>query len=156
MKFKVNPPNEITKKIINMRTFILSLFLCGTITLSAQTYNTQQEMLRTGISKYLYRQGYNPEEQSDGLKFKSEGDNYYIEIDPTEKSPMYLRMCRYVKYDDVVTRNKIWKKLNDCNSKYAIKVTCQDRAVVIAAELFPDVFDTLLDLIKSTYESVKE
>lgn len=147
-----------------MKTLFFSfLLLCGSLGISAQTYNKQQEQLRTEISKYLYKQGLNPENQEDGLKFKSEGINYYIEIDKGEVNPMYLRLCRYVKYDNKITREKVTQNLNDCNSKYAVKVACQDKAVVLSTELFvaksaefTDVFDTLLDLLGSAYNVVKE
>ena len=144
------------------RIFLSLMLLVGATMMSAQSYNSEQEQLRREIKVFLDKMGYAPENQSDGLKFKSGGINYYVEIDKDETAPMYLRLCRYVKYDDKMTREKIMAKINDCNSTYAVKVSCKDRSFILSSELFvtkssefTDVFDTLLGLIKSAYESVK-
>lgn len=146
-----------------MKRIIIICFCFCVTSVFAQNYNKAQETLRLQVSDYLSRQGYSPELQSDGLKFKTEGNNYYVEIDKNEKAPMYLRLCRYIKYDKKITRNKVMKNINECNGKYAAKVLCQDNSVVVSAELFvtkssefTDAFDTLLDLVQSACLVVEE
>ena len=81
----------------------LFLFLCAAFLtggMYAQNYNVSQENLRNQIVNYLEKQGYTAEKQDDGLKFKNEGTNYYIEISKEDVFPMYLRLCRYVKYSE--------------------------------------------------------
>ena len=138
------------------------LFLC-IISASAQNYTQSQEELRSEISSYLSRQGFNPERQSDGLKFKSEGVNYYIEIDRDEKSPMYLRLCRYLKYDDNLTREKVMSDLNGMNVKYGVKVSCQENNILVSAEMFLTkaseftyIFKDMLSQVKSACTKVNE
>ncbi len=138
----------------------LVLFWCS-VFMYAQNYTQAQEELRSDISSYLSRQGLNPENQSDGLKFKSEGSNYYIEIDKDEKSPMYLRLCRYVKYSDTIKQGTIAKNINSYNAKLGIKVCAKENGVVISSEMylvsssdFIDVFSTLLSQMKAAYKQI--
>lgn len=138
----------------------LVLFLCA-ITLNAQNYTRSQEALRSEISSYLSREGFNPERQSDGVKFKSEGISYYVEIDKTENDPMYLRMCRYLKYDDHVSRESVMSNLNSFNAKYAVKVSCQDKYILISSEMFLTeasefiyAFNDLFKQVKSAVETI--
>ena len=140
----------------------LLLFLC-TVSMNAQSYTQAQEELRSEISSYLSRQGLNPEKQSDGLKFKSEGVNYYIEIDKKEKKPMYLRLCRYLKFDDKLIREKVMKNLNSLNVKYGVKVSCQEKNVLVSTEMFITksteftyAFKDLLSQVKSACTKVNE
>lgn len=145
------------------KLLLLLMFLIGTKDLSAQTYTAQQEQLRSEISSYLSQRGYSPERQNDGLKFKSDGNNYYIEIDKDEKSPMYIRFARYVKYNDNITLKKIANNLNDYNGKYAVKVAYESNYAIISSELFvskskefTDIFPKLLEVINSNYNLIKE
>ena len=66
------------------------LFLFNVVCVFSQNYSKEQESLRNEITDYLKKQGLNPEKQDDGLKFKSEGNTYYIEIDKDAKEPMYI------------------------------------------------------------------
>lgn len=140
----------------------LLLFFCS-VSLSAQNYTQAQEELRSEISTFLSRQGFNPEKQSDGLKFKSEGANYYVEIDKHEKQPMYLRLCRYLKFDDKITREKVLTDLNSFNVKFGVKVSCQEKNVLVSSEMFLTkaeeftyAFDDLLSQVKSACAKVNE
>lgn len=138
------------------------MLVCATIS-SAQSFTNAQEILRKEISSYLSRQGLNPENQSDGLKFKSEGSNFYVEIDKEKKSPMYVRLCRYIKFDDNVTREKAIKNLNSYNVKFGVKVCCQEKNIVVSFEMFLTkseeftyVFSDMLSQVKSACTKVTE
>lgn len=140
----------------------LLLFVCA-VSMNAQDYTQAQEALRSEISSYLSRQGFNPEKQSDGLKFKSEGANYYIEIDKNEKSPMYLRLCRYLKYDDKLTRESVMSDLVSYNTTYGVKVSCREKNVLVSSEMFLTkaseftyVFSDLLSQVKNACAEVNE
>ena len=65
-----------------MSRFFLSLLLSlvSSLCMYAQSYNASQENMRNQIVNYLAKQGYTAVKQDDGLKFKNEGTNYYIEI----------------------------------------------------------------------------
>lgn len=147
-----------------MKRIIISLvlFLCISISY-AQNFNSKQEALRKEISAFLSKHSFTPEKQNDGLKFKSEGANYYIEIDKDCTAPMYLRLCRYVKYDNNLSRDAALPKLNSFNSSYGIKVACQENSLVLSAEMFLTKseefeysFDALFSQLKSVYRKITE
>ena len=142
--------------------FILLLIL-STISAKAQNYNNLQENLRSQISKYLISQGYNPEKQDDGLKFKYKGNTYYIEIDKDLADPMYVRLRRYIKYNEKFNNEKIKNNLNLYNKKYGVKVFCMEKSFVLSIEMFltnssefNSVFDAFLSQMESTYELINE
>ena len=144
------------------KIFLLFMVLCW-IDSYAQNYNSSQENLRTGIESYLRKQGLNTEKQDDGLLFKSEGSTYYVEIDKNEVEPMYVRLRRYVKYDEKLNKDTISKNLNSYNTKYGVKVFYLEKSVVFSAEMyvtqaseFNDVFETLLSHIKSANSLLTE
>ena len=146
------------KKIL----FSILMLVCATIS-SAQSFTNAQEILRKEISSYLSRQGLNPENQSDGLKFKSEGSNFYVEIDKEKKSPIYVRLCRYIKFDNNVTREKAIKNLNSYNVKFGVKVSCQEKNIVVSFEMFLTkseeftyVFSDMLSQVKSACTKITE
>lgn len=146
------------KKIL----FSLLMLVCATVSY-AQSFTSAQETLRKEISSYLSRQGLNLENQSDGLKFKSEGSNFYIEIDNEKKKPMYVRLCRYIKFDDKITREKVIKNLNSYNVKYGVKVSCQEKDIVVSYEMFLTkseeftyIFNDILSQVKSACTKVTE
>lgn len=148
----------------NMKKILfVVLFLMNIIDGYSQNYDREQEVLRTEISDYLRKQGLNPEKQDDGLKFKSEGNTYYIEIDMEAKEPMYVRMRRYIKYDTKFSREKVSKNLTAYNIKLGVKVFCLEKSYVLSTEMFltkasefNNVFDSLLSQMKSAYESINE
>lgn len=155
---------ETLLKSNNMKKILFAiLFLFNVVCVFSQNYSKEQESLRNEITDYLKKQGLNPEKQDDGLKFKSEGSTYYIEIDKDAKEPMYVRLRRYIKYDDNFDKNKIAENLNEYNVKFGVKVFCQEKSFVISAEMFLTkasefnyVFDTFLLHIKSAYKLVNE
>ena len=145
-----------------MKRIILSFALIFVITnISAQSYNTQQKQLISQISNYLSGQGYSAETQKDGLKFKNEGTNYFVEVSQDDKSPMYLRLCRYVKFSETIKQDVVAKQLNSYNAKLGVKVCSTENGLVISAEMyvtsateFTDVFTTLLNQMKATYKQI--
>lgn len=144
------------------RILMLVVLLGALITANAVGYNAKQEALISAIEKNLKEQSYSVERQDDGLKFKSEGATYYIEVDKDETNPMYVRLCRYVKFDDKIKRDKVMKKLNDLNAKYAVKAYCKEKNVILSAEMFVTsssqfnyAFNDMLSLMKSAYATIE-
>lgn len=140
----------------------LLLFLCS-MTMSAEDYTPAQEALRSRISAFLRSEGYKPEMQDDGLKFKDNGTTYYVEIDSNNEDPMYLSLSTYLAYEGNHTREKIAKRLNKCNVKYAVKVRCLKSSIVVASEMFltkasqfTDAFSSMFSQLKSGVELVEE
>ena len=78
-----------------------------------------------------------------------------------DKSPMYLRLCRYVKYSESIKQDVVAKQLNSYNAKLGVKVCSTENGLVISAEMyvtsateFTDVFATLLSQMKATYKQI--
>lgn len=127
----------------------------------AAGYSTKQEALRTGIETHLNSKGYTTERKNDGLKFISEGDTYYVEIDESDTNPMYVRLVRYIKFDDKLKREDVMKNLTEYNSKYAIKAYCKEKNVILTGEMFVTsaeqfnyAFAEILSLMKSAYKLI--
>lgn len=145
-----------------MKKILFTMFLMlNAVCAFSQNYTKEQEKLRTEISEFLRKEGLNPEYQNDGLKFKSEGDTYYIEIDKNSKEPMYISLRRYIKYDDRLDKNKISKNLKDYNLFYCVKVFCLEKSFVLSSEMFISksseftyAFNTFLSQIKSAYKEI--
>lgn len=144
------------------RILMLVVLLGALITANAVGYNAKQEALISAIEKNLKEQSYSVERQDDGLKFKSEGVTYYVEVDEDETNPMYVRLCRYVKFDDKIKRDKVLKNLNDLNAKYAVKAYCKEKNVILSAEMFVTsaaqfnyAFNDMLTLMKSAYATIE-
>ena len=109
------------------RLLILLIVLVCTSIAFAENYNAAQEALRKDIAAYIQKKGLRVDMQDDGLKFKSEGTTYYIEISDSNTDPMYLRICLYLSYGEKLTRANVLQKLNDYNVKYCVKVTCLEK-----------------------------
>lgn len=144
------------------RILMLVVLLGALFAANAAGYNAKQEALISAIEKNLKEQSYSVERQDDGLKFKSEGVTYYIEVDKDETNPMYVRLCRYVKFDDKIKRDKVMKNLNDLNAKYAVKAYCKEKNVILSAEMFVTsadqfnyAFNDMLSLMKSAYATIE-
>lgn len=147
-----------------MKRILFFVMLLGALfTADATNYNAKQEALISGIEKNLKSLNYSVERVDDGLKFRSEGVTYYIEVDKDETNPMYLRLCRYVKFDDKIKRDQLMRKINDLNTIFAVKTYCKEKNVVLAAEMFltsaaqfNNAFKDLMSLIKTAYQKIEQ
>lgn len=147
-----------------MKRFVTFVLLAGMLLSSyAVGFNASQEALRTAIETDLKNKGYSVERQDDGLKFKSEGINYFIEISKEDTNPMYVRLSRYIKFDDKIKREDVMAKLKDYNSTYAVKAYCKEKNLILTADMivtsadqFTYVFGDLLSLMKSAAENINK
>ena len=147
-----------------MKKFLFVAMICFlSLSCFSQDYNSTQENLRSQIKSYLINKGFDPENQSDGLKIMSEGVAYYVEISTDDISPMYIRLARYVKYSDDLTHKKLYANINQYNVKFCAKVTPLKNSILISAEMylnqaseFNAAFDTLLEQVKSATQTLKD
>ena len=147
-----------------MKKFLCVAMICFlSLSCFSQDYNSTQENLRSQIKSYLINKGFDPENQSDGLKIMSEGVAYYVEISTDDISPMYIRLARYVKYADDLTHKKLYANINQYNVKFCAKVTPLKNSILISAEMylnqaseFNAAFDTLLEQVKSATQTLKD
>lgn len=147
-----------------MKRILMFTLLVGAILSSyAVGFNAKQEALRTAIETSLKNKGYIVERQDDGLKFNSEGINYFIEIDKDDSNPMYIRLSRYIKFDDKIKRDDVMAKLKDYNSTYAVKAYCKEKNLILTADMFVTSADqytfvvgNLLSLMESAAENINK
>lgn len=136
---------------IVLMSFLLSSYAAG--------FNAKQEALRTDIANNLSSNDYSVERKEDGLMFMNGGDTYYIEIDESDTNPMYVRLVRYIKFNDTIERSEVMKNLKEYNSTYAIKAYCKEKNVILSAEMFvttPDQFTNVLGNLLFLMKSVSE
>ena len=147
-----------------MKRFYMFIVLVGSLLSTyAAGYNQKQETLRSTIESSLKSKGYTVERQDDGLKFKSEGITYFVEISKEDKNPMYVRLTRYIKFDDKIKRDDVMAKLKDYNSTYAVKAYCKEKNLILSADMlvtsadqFTNVISDLLSLMKSAAENINK
>lgn len=147
-----------------MKRIIMLVVMIGSLLSSyAAGYNRKQEALRSAIESSLKDKGYGVEKQDDGLKFKSEGINYFIEISKDDTDPMYVRLSRYIKFDDKIKRDDVMARLKDYNSTYAVKAYCKEKNLILSADMLVTsadqltyVISDLLSLMKSAAENINK
>lgn len=89
-------------------TLLLVFFFTSFQAFADGEFTTRQLALRSEIQSFLKQEGFMPEIDSDGdIKFKREGNTYYVRIDKANKSPMYLRLQSYYNYSDNLSKSKI-------------------------------------------------
>lgn len=144
---------------------LLSILLLGIFSLgvNAQDYTSSQLDLIKSVQEFLDTEGYHPERQDDGLKFTKNGASYYVEVSKEDTSPMYLRLRRYVRYSDKLSKESIGKNINDYNVKYGVKALCRENAVVLSLEMylsdasqFIGIFDKCMYQLMSAYRNLTE
>lgn len=122
-----------------MKKLYLLLFILCAIQGVAQELNTTQRKLRSDIILFLKEEGFMPELDSDGdIKFKKEGETYYISINSQDTSPMYLVMHKQYRYSDdgLFIKKYILKASNELNLYKAVKVLCFDSYYSFRAEMY--------------------
>lgn len=131
-------------------------------TKKSNKFNLAQESLLSAIESNLKNIGLEVEQDNDGLKFKCDGGTYFIEVDKDEINPMYVRLCRYIRFDDTFKRETAMRILNDLNAKYTIKASCKERNMILSAEMFVAsadqfnyAFNDMLSLMKSAYSTIE-
>lgn len=145
-----------------MKRLLIFIVLVGSLLSSyAAGFTDKQEALRAGIEKSLKSKGYTVEKQDDGLRFISDGITYFIEISKDDSNPMYVRLVRYIKFDDKIRRDAVMAKLKEYNSTYAVKAYCKEKNLILSAEMFVTsadqftyVFSDLFSLMKIAAENI--
>lgn len=123
-----------------MKRFI-SILVFMTIGLTAafaqQTLSSGQRALRENIKSYLQEEGYQPSLDTDGdIKFKRQGDVYFINVSASDESPYYVRLSKYFAYNDKITKSKIALYYETISQYKMIKLIATDDSYIIDCQLF--------------------
>lgn len=120
-------------------TLVLGLLILPSISFaqSDSGFNNEQLALRTDLFNFLKEEGFMPELDSDGdIKFKSEGQPYYISVSKTDENPMYVVLFRSFNNPDEYSAETIAMASTKLNFYKGVKVLCFDKSFRIGAELY--------------------
>lgn len=120
-------------------TLVLGLLILPSISFaqSDSGFNSEQLALRTDLFNFLKEEGFMPELDSDGdIKFKSEGQPYYIRVSKTDENPMYVVLFRSFNNPDEYSAETIAMASTKLNFYKGVKVLCFDKSFRIGAELY--------------------
>lgn len=125
-----------------MRKLVLfMLCIVTSIMVHAQKdLNNNQLNLRTGIFNFLKEEGFTPEIDKDGdIKFKRQGDTYFVIIDAANESPMYLVFAEFInvpeRYSETVAKlasEQLTRRFKAVKCNYI----SNNRTFRVAAEMF--------------------
>lgn len=120
-------------------TLVLGLLILPSMSFaqSDSGFNSEQLALRTDLFNFLKEEGFMPELDSDGdIKFKSEGQAYYISVSKTDENPMYVVLFRSFSNPDEYSAETIAMASTKLNIYKGVKVLCFDKSFRIGAELY--------------------
>lgn len=146
-----------------MKKLILSLMLAilSSLGIYAQNYSMHQKEVIAEISSYLRGNDYSVEEKPNGLKFKSDGVTYYVEVSHEDKNPMFVSLKRYIQFGGSIKRANVISNLEELNKSFGVKVIVRKNEVVLSSEMFisesshfTDAFNTMFTQIKSVYKEI--
>lgn len=104
---------------------------------SARDLNSEQLALRNEIMSFLKEEGYMPEIDSDGdIKFKSEGNNFYVTVSATDENPMYVTLFRVFSNPDDYSADVLLRATKSLNHYKGVKISCYDSSFRISSELY--------------------
>ena len=120
-------------------TLVLGLLMLPSISFaqSDSGFNSEQLALRTDLFNFLKEEGFMPELDSDGdIKFKSEGQAYFISVSKTDENPMFVVLFRQFSNPDEYSAETIAMASTKLNFYKGVKVLCSDKSFRIGAELY--------------------
>ena len=120
-------------------TLVLGLLILPSISFaqSDSGFNSEQLALRTDLFNFLKEEGFMPELDSDGdIKFKSEGQPYYMSVSKTDENPMYVVLFRSFNNPDEYSAETIAMASTKLNFYKGVKVLCFEKSFRIGAELY--------------------
>lgn len=128
----------------------------------AQELTAEQRKLRSDIVLFLKEEGYLPEIDKDGdIKFKKEGNSYYVRIYSNNESPFFVSLFRSFDYPEKYSRDIVKMATSELNFYKGVKVLCFDNNLFVQAEMylhnsenFKYVFYKLMSQVVSVEENI--
>lgn len=143
---------------------VLVLIASGfTISFAQKSYNSGQQAARDNITSFLKDEGYQPSIDSDGdIKFKRQGDVYFISVSDEDSSPYYVSLSKYYSYTDKLTKTKINLYAQEINQYKMIKLQANNDNFWLTAQMFlinsvafTSIFDRILSAMDAAEEELK-
>lgn len=125
------------KKIIITLLFAVMVLPVVSFAQSDSKYNSEQLALRTNLFNFLKEEGFVPEIDSDGdIKFKADGDIFYISIYKNNENPMYVVLYKPFNYPKDYSVETVIMATKQLNLYKGVKVACFNNSFRIGAEMF--------------------
>ena len=126
-----------------------------TATYAQKSFSTGQKKIRDEIYNFLKSEGYQPSIDNDGdIKFKRQGDVYFVCVSDKDSSPYYVRLSKYYSYGERLTRSKIGAYAEEVNKYKMCKLIVEDDSFIIDSQMFlynssafTSIFDRILEVI---------
>lgn len=127
------------------------------------TLSSGQKALRDNIKSYLQEEGYQPSIDSDGdIKFKRQGDVYFISVSENDESPYYVRLSKYFSYSDKISKSKIALYYETINQYKMIKLIAAENSFILDSQMFlinsvsfTSIFNRVLRAMDAAEEELK-
>lgn len=126
-----------------------------TATYAQKSFSTGQKKIRDEIYNFLKSEGYQPSIDNDGdIKFKRQGDVYFVCVSDKDSSPYYVRLSKYYSYGERLTRSKIGAYAEEVNKYKMCKLIVEEDSFIIDSQMFlynssafTSIFDRILEVI---------
>ena len=141
---------------------IIAMVAIGfTATYAQKSFTPGQKKIRDEIFSYLKSEGYQPSIDDDGdIKFKRQGDIYFVCVSDKDTSPYYVRLSKYYSYgEERLTRSKIGIYAEEVNKYKMCKLIVEDDSFIIDSQLFlynssafTSIFNKIMEVIDGAEE----
>ena len=149
---------------MKIKLFILACMMMFTGSAFAQqkSLNVQQQNLRSSIMSFLRDEGYQPSIDDDGdIKFKRQGDIYYVIVSENDESPMYIRLAKYFEYGTKMTKQKVRESCEEINKYKMLKLSplnnsfCMDIVLYVTnSQAFTAIFNKVIKIMEDAEEEL--
>ncbi|MBQ9177275.1 MAG: hypothetical protein IJ139_10490 [Bacteroidaceae bacterium] len=144
-------------------TLVLMTLVCG-MAFAQKSFNSTQKQLRDNILSYIKAEGFQPTIDDDGdIKFKRQGDVYFVIIGEKDTDPMYVTLTKYYSYGTSLTKTKVTLAATEINKYKMCKLYVLDDSFKLNMELylkqssaFTSIFYKLLDIMDSAEEEISD
>lgn len=153
-----------SKKMKKIALFITVIVcFCGSVFAQSKTLSGSQLALRNSIQSYLKTEGFQPTIDDDwDIKFKRQGDTYFVEVSATDDNPLFVTLSKYFGYNDAVTRTKLLL-FNGDNDYKMCKIIPQNEYYIIKSQMFlttsssfTSIFYRILKVMDGVEEEIRK
>ncbi len=150
------------KKSIILLAFMAIFSLAASA--QAKQFNSSQLALRTGIQNFLKAEGFQPIIDDDGdIKFKRQGDSYYVIVSDVDNSPMYIRLAKFFSYGDHLNQTRLTLAATEINKYKMCKLNIGENSYTLAIEMyltnytaFTSIFYKVISIMDSAEQEISE
>ena len=113
-----------------------SVLMC-TVAFAQKDYSSEQRSLRDKVMSFLKTEGFQPSIDEDGdIKFKRQGDVYYVIISDSDSNPMYLRLIKQFDFSGGITKSNIDNYAREVNKYKMCKLIVNENSFTICMEMY--------------------